>query len=314
MAVADRFYTPGVDTSNDGIEVDYVEHVLPFDGIKVHVYEWLPEGTPRAVVHISHGAGEHARRYQRLANALRASGFAVVADDHLGHGRTGVYHRGIGEMGKHGMRDSLRLIRHVITWTRGRYAGARLVELAHSWGSLMAQKQFADEPDIFDALVLSGTTVMLPGIANTGDFNAPYGDDGHGMSWLSRDKAEVQKMIDDLYGFDIGQSDMLDLPGLLGTFSLPPLRRRGRAARVPVLILAGEHDAVSLGRARGARSLAWAYRNVTKLDDVTLRVSTAAASPLTTLEGFARPTAIARAAATVRGATALSCAGSSRSR
>jgi hypothetical protein len=31
------------------------------------VYRWRPDGPPRGVVHVAHGMGEHARRYDRVA-------------------------------------------------------------------------------------------------------------------------------------------------------------------------------------------------------------------------------------------------------
>ena len=41
---------------------------------------------PRGVVQISHGVAEHAGRYDRLAQALTAAGYAVSSHDHRGHG------------------------------------------------------------------------------------------------------------------------------------------------------------------------------------------------------------------------------------
>lgn len=271
MAVSDRFYTPGIDTSNDGFEVDYREHVLDVRGVKVHVYEWRPEHEPIALVHISHGAGEHARRYQRIANDLTDAGYVVIANDHIGHGRTGVNHEGIGAMGEHGMRDSIHVVRQVIDWGKQLYPGLPFVEFGHSWGSLMGQQIHALNPTIFDVVIWSGTTLLIPGLANTGNYNAPWDGDGHGMSWLTRDKAEIQWMINDRYGFDIGQSDMLDLPQVLGAFSVPPLALRGKAARVPMYIVGGSEDQVS-NRGRGARALAWWYRKLSRMSDVTLRI------------------------------------------
>lgn len=271
MGVADRFYTPGIDTTNDGFEVDYREHLLDVNGVSVHIYEWRPEGEPVALIHISHGAGEHARRYQRLANDLTAAGYAVIANDHIGHGRTGVNNKGIGVMGVHGMRDSIRVVRRVIEWGKELYPGIPFVEFGHSWGSLMGQQILAINPTIFDAVVWSGTTLLIPGIANTGNFNEPWDGDGHGMSWLTRDKAEIKWMIDDRYGFDIGQSDMLDMPAVLGAFSVPRPLLMGRAARVPMYILGGSEDEVS-NRGRGARALAWCYRHLSRMHDVTLRI------------------------------------------
>ena len=60
------------------------------DGVSIFVYRWLPDaaGPPRAVLQIAHGMGEHAARYERLARRLTAEGYAVLANDHRGHGRT----------------------------------------------------------------------------------------------------------------------------------------------------------------------------------------------------------------------------------
>ncbi|RRJ85969.1 alpha/beta hydrolase [Gulosibacter macacae] len=273
MAVADRFYTPKMDTSNDGFEVDWTEHVLPVEGIGVHIYEWLPAGRtkPHGLVHISHGAGEHARRYQHLVHDLIGAGYAVIAHDHLGHGRTGVAAFGLSDLGPGGIPAARRATREVIDWGKARYPGLPFIEVGHSWGSLLAQQLFAAEPLIFDAVVLSGTALALPGFINPGNYNAEWADDGHGMSWLTRDVNEVQKMIDDKYGFDIAQSSVWSIWGALQLLSLPPLPRRGRAARVPMLILTGDHDPLGFN-GRSPRALAWAYEHVTRLKDVGFRL------------------------------------------
>jgi alpha-beta hydrolase superfamily lysophospholipase len=60
------------------------------DGLPVHVYRWLPDdGTEvRATVQIVHGMQEHAARYEQVAQAMTAAGYAVYASDLRGHGRT----------------------------------------------------------------------------------------------------------------------------------------------------------------------------------------------------------------------------------
>ena len=55
------------------------------DDATLHGLCWLPAGTPRAVVVISHGMSEHAGRYHALAAHLVAAGYAVYAHDHRGH-------------------------------------------------------------------------------------------------------------------------------------------------------------------------------------------------------------------------------------
>lgn len=267
MAVSDRFYTPHQDTSGDGVEVDYVEHVLPYDGHRLHVYVWAAED-PRGVFAISHGAGEHARRYQRLANTLREQGWTVVADDHLGHGRTGVNSPlGLGRLGIDGNPGARRAMREVLRWTRAHHHGLPLVLHGHSWGSLLAQQLVYAEPRLVDGLVLTGTTLALPGFINPGDYNAEWVGDGHNMSWLSRDPAEVQRMIDDRYGFDIGDAPVWSIAGALQLLSVPPILRRGRAARLPILIQCGEHDPLGY-RGRGPRALTWWLRHVSRFTDV----------------------------------------------
>ncbi len=59
---------------------------------------WLytPAAAPEGIVQLIHGlGGEHSRRYLHLISALLDAGFAVVADDHAGHGRTAMLSGGI---------------------------------------------------------------------------------------------------------------------------------------------------------------------------------------------------------------------------
>ena len=59
-----------------------------FDKKQIFVYEWTDVPAPRGVVQIAHGMEEHAGRYETFARELNALGYAVVADDHRGHGDT----------------------------------------------------------------------------------------------------------------------------------------------------------------------------------------------------------------------------------
>ena len=58
-------------------------------GLRIAYRAWLPNSTPRAIVLISHGLGEHSGRYQHVADALTAAGFVCYGIDHLGHGLSG---------------------------------------------------------------------------------------------------------------------------------------------------------------------------------------------------------------------------------
>lgn len=57
------------------------------DGTQIASYRWDPAGEPRALrgaVPLTHGMGEHARRYEHVARALNEAGFVVYAQDHRG--------------------------------------------------------------------------------------------------------------------------------------------------------------------------------------------------------------------------------------
>ena len=58
------------------------------DNLEIHTESWLPEGDPRAVVVIVHGAAEHIGRYAHVASRLVAGGYAVYGYDMRGHGKS----------------------------------------------------------------------------------------------------------------------------------------------------------------------------------------------------------------------------------
>src|SRR5919199_2405933 len=58
------------------------------DGVRLYGQGWQPQGEPLAVVCLVHGQGEHSGRYAGLAAALVEAGYAVLAFDLRGHGRS----------------------------------------------------------------------------------------------------------------------------------------------------------------------------------------------------------------------------------
>lgn len=104
---------------------------------------WLPDGTARGLVQVVHGWGEHGGRYAHVAAALVDRGWAVVADDHLGHGRSGGERVLITDF--EGVVDDLRA---VTAAARERAPDGPLVLAGHSMGGLLtaryAQRHAAD--------------------------------------------------------------------------------------------------------------------------------------------------------------------------
>ena len=58
-------------------------------GVRIVYDVWTPDTPPRAVVVLSHGLGEYARRYDHVAQRFAGAGLVTYALDHRGHGRSG---------------------------------------------------------------------------------------------------------------------------------------------------------------------------------------------------------------------------------
>lgn len=57
-------------------------------GYRLFAREWAPESSPRALVFLIHGLGEHSGRYHHVAKAFNQYGWIVFAPDLPGHGRS----------------------------------------------------------------------------------------------------------------------------------------------------------------------------------------------------------------------------------
>ncbi|NUU06848.1 alpha/beta fold hydrolase [Leifsonia sp. C5G2] len=243
------------------------------NGTRIHfdVYAPTPEGTrPAAVVQLAHGVGEHAGRYRPLAEHLAANGYAVYADDHLGHGRTGLEQWNgdatkLGRLGPGGLRAAVRDVHAFTRLVREENPDLPLVYVGHSWGSLIGQMLLNHHSEDYDAAVLSGTAYRVLGSMNGGDLNKRHAHLGTtGAEWLSRDPAVAQAFIDD---------PLTTLTPLQKLFGMADAARLlGRPARalpndLPLLIQVGSED--PLGGPASARKLENSYRTRSKLSDVT---------------------------------------------
>ncbi|KZE39516.1 alpha/beta fold hydrolase [Microbacterium sp. T32] len=237
------------------------------------VYDVHEAESPRAVVQLLHGVGEHAGRYGALIDALVADGYTVFADDHRGHGRTGLRqwdgdHGKLGRLGPGGLgaaRDAVWTLTQII---REKHPDLPLVLLGHSWGSFLAQMLVDRHPDAYDALVLSGSALRWPGALNSGDLNAPWKHlKGTGLEWLS----SVEQVGRDFLADPLTTSTpLLRLFGPIETAKLIGRPRRNLGHDIPTLLLVGRDDTV--GGPRSVHRLADAYRNRSGFTDVTTLV------------------------------------------
>ena len=240
-------------------------------GVTNHYYVW-ESGAPRAVVQIVHGIGEYATRYEPLAQALVAAGYAVYAGDYRGHGATGVGQWGgdltrLGRLGPGGVRAVIRGLKQLRDIAHADHPDAPIVLLGHSMGSLLGQRRLNETADDYDAVIFSGTAYRTLRHMNSGDLSRRHREPGgHGHEWLSRDPAVGIAFRDDPLTFDAKVAKLFGIADGLRLLGRP--RRLSRD--IPMLIVIGSDD--PLGGPRSVELLAKAYRDRGGLADVTVKI------------------------------------------
>jgi alpha-beta hydrolase superfamily lysophospholipase len=127
-------------------------------GVRIVYDVWTPVpdfgATPRGVVVLSHGFGEHARRYDHVAQRFGESGLVVYALDHRGHGRSGGKRVLLKDISEYiGDFDSL------VGIAATDYPDLERVVLGHSMGGGIVFAYGVEHPDDYVAMVLSGPAV-----------------------------------------------------------------------------------------------------------------------------------------------------------
>lgn len=123
-------------------------------GVRIVYDVWTPDTTPRGVVVLAHGYGEHARRYDHVAEAFGQAGLAMYALDHRGHGRAG----GKRVRVRH-MKEFVADYRTLVATARKENPGIPLIVLGHSMGGGIAFAYGVAHPDEYDLMVLSGPAI-----------------------------------------------------------------------------------------------------------------------------------------------------------
>ncbi len=242
-------------------------------GVEVFSRSW-PVDSPAGLVVIAHGASEHSGRYDRFATALNEAGFAAVAIDHRGHGRTGKA-TGPGLMGPGGGQAVIDDLHQLRTAAVAKVAdGTPVFLVGHSLGSLIGLAYLTQHSEGLAGGVLcgmaadvneaAGTGALLQGFADAGmrdasagDLlaanNAPFEPARTPFDWLSRDTAEVDLYIADPF---CGDGNPLTFGYLIDLFDVVgPATENLGAISCPVFVIAGDQDPAA---AMGAHATALA--------------------------------------------------------
>ena len=224
----------------------------------------------KAIFQIAHGMAEHGERYEDFAKFLCKNGYAVYANDHIGHGKSVATDDDLGYFGERdgwlGFVNDAKLLTDL---AKGEYPDKPVVLFGHSMGSFIARSYCEKFGADLAGAVFCGTSGTNPaaGVAIRladviakikgsryrsefinklafGAFNKKIEKPRTPFDWLSRDNAQVDKYIADKYcGFlftAVGYRDMStvlwSVSGKSWYANLPFV--------LPVLLISGEMDPV----------------------------------------------------------------------
>lgn len=135
--------------------VTRVERTFQGVGAVPIVYDvWTPATPVRGIVVLAHGYGEHARRYDHVAERFGKAGLVTYALDHRGHGRAGGKRVRVRDM-----QEFVADYRTLVKTATDEHPGAPRIVLGHSMGGGIVFAYGVQHPDEYDLMVLSGPAI-----------------------------------------------------------------------------------------------------------------------------------------------------------
>ena len=191
-------------------------------GVRIVYDVWTPDTTPRGVVVLSHGFGEHARRYDHVAQRFGQDALVTYALDHRGHGRSGGKRVLVKDISEYtGDFDTL------VGIAGKEHPGVTRVVLGHSMGGGIVFAYGVERPDAYDLMVLSG-----PAVAAQTAVSPP-------LAWLAKTLGAI------VPGLPVQQLDAGAVsrnPAVVDAYNADPLVYHGKvpAGVARALVLVGE--------------------------------------------------------------------------
>jgi alpha-beta hydrolase superfamily lysophospholipase len=213
---------------------------------------WLPEESPRAVIALVHGIGEHSGRYMNVVDHMVSHQIGVYGYDHRGHGRS---------HGQRGHIDSwveYRIdLRNFLKMIKVQQSGYPIFLMGHSMGALIALDFILSENEELSGAIISGTPIDPVGVAKPHlialarilsliypRFPINLGLDYDG---LSRIPSVVKAYQED----PLVHSKVSARWGTEALSALESVKMHGRNINIPILMIHGEADRLNL--AQGAK-------------------------------------------------------------
>jgi alpha-beta hydrolase superfamily lysophospholipase len=220
------------------------------DKVTVAAYRWTLSRSPRAIMVVAHGMGEHARRYPPALATLLENDIDLYGIDHRGHGVTLAFStQAPGDFGPGGFSAVVDDLTSLVKRARRENPSLPLFLLGHSMGSFISQAFVLDHAALIDGLVLVGTTAV-DAVVETAQrevdlgvaLNRAFEPARTPFDWLSSNEAEVDAYIaDPLCGFSLVPDSMISLFSQAPRLA-DPVALSGIGRALPLYILVGERD------------------------------------------------------------------------
>ena len=212
----------------------------------IYYQYWLPEATPRAIMLLVHGAGEHSGRYGYFVEHLTAQGYIVAALDHPGHGRSAGMRGYIDRF-----TDYLETLQRFHRQVSVEFSGLPQFLVGHSMGGLISSHYLLQCQDDFVGCVLSGPALMTDlkpsvvqmAIARTLSILLPKaGALQLNPEGISRDVEEVRRYRDDtlIYKGKVSARLLVELFD-----AMERIQAQAAKIRLPLLLLHGGDDSMA---------------------------------------------------------------------
>lgn len=258
---------------------------------KIHGCLWMPEQPPVAVLQIVHGIAEFVERYDGFAQYLNSLGYVVVAEDHMGHGKS-INGQGIQGYFHGGWFTAVEDTYELLQRTRQEFPNLPYVLFGHSMGSFMTRTILCKHPDSgISAVVICGTGWQPKALLNTAiaicelvckkqgeqtpskaleklifaNYNKKVEHPRTPYDWLTRDSRIVDEYIaSPLCGFTPTAGLMREmLKGI--RFIQEPENLSAMKKDLPVLFISGGDDPVG-SYGKGVPHCAEVFRNAGMMD------------------------------------------------
>lgn len=246
---------------------------------------YIPEGTPKAILQISHGMCEYIGRYDSFMGYMAQQGFIVAGNDHLGHGDSSEE----ADYGFFGEKDGyihfIEDLHQMTVIVKQEYGDLPCFLLGHSMGSFIARLYLSKYGSELDGAIICGTGGPNPmagiGIRLAGrtcrkkgprfrskvldkmafgSFNKKCKPCRTSKDWLTRDTAIVDQYLNDpkcMFLFTAaGFRDLLTLSSRANSKQW----YESLSTDLPILLIAGDSDPVG-NYGKGVKKV---FRNLQK--------------------------------------------------